>query len=210
MKHLLCLICLLVSISVIAQPVEKINCHEIKNLALLKQSKPNWNVVYKYYPNSQKLNTSQDSIGIALRNKIGGYVKINAEGENDGDYKYCCALKMSYAMNKAGKSIRFFKNTFFSFGGGDDNNYIESACFFKEWLLKTFGKPEIELAGNIMEEDKNKLTGKKGIIVLIPNESAGWSASGHIDLFNKTEFVSGFNTDIDVSSFKYIGLWILE
>ena len=102
---------------------------------------------------------------------IGGKVKQN-------NFSNVCAVRMSYAFNKAGIKIPYIKDETVSVpNNGKKDWYIFRVRVFKQFLK--------DKKYNYIASDKeNKLKpfkGKKGVIVF------DWSftdATGHVDLFN--------------------------
>ena len=102
-------------------------------------------------------------------NLIGGKVKIN-------NFANVCAVRMSYAFNKAGYKIPYIEDETVS-GEGKKDWYIFRVREFKNFLnRKNY---------NTISSDKNKkltpFANKKGIIVFDVNFK---DATGHVDLFN--------------------------
>lgn len=99
---------------------------------------------------------------------IGGKVKIN-------DFTNCCAVRMSYAFNKAGIKIPYIKEQTVS-GEGKKDWYIFRVRIFKKFLdEKNYTKHTTK------EKSLEEFKDKKGVIVF----DVDWAdATGHVDLFN--------------------------
>ena len=102
---------------------------------------------------------------------IGGKVKQN-------NFSNVCAVRMSYAFNKAGIKIPYIKDETVSVpNNGQKDWYIFRVRVFKQFLK--------DKKYNYIASDKeNKLKpfkGKKGVIVF---DCSFTDATGHVDLFN--------------------------
>ena len=108
-------------------------------------------------------------------NLIGGKVKLN-------NFANVCAVRMSYAFNKAGDKIPHIEGETVS-GEGKKDWYIFRVRVFKTFLNgRNYNK--------ISSDKQRKLSpfkNKKGIIVFDVNFK---DATGHVDLFNGS-FVEG-------------------
>ena len=106
-----------------------------------------------------------------VSNLIGGKVKQNK-------FANVCAIRMSYAFNKAGDKIPYIKGETVS-GEGKKDQYIFRVRVFKDFLNgRNYNK--------ISSDKKLKLSpfkNKKGIIAFDVDFE---DATGHIDLFNGT------------------------
>ena len=123
---------------------------------------------------------------------IGGKVKQN-------NFSNVCAVRMSYAFNKAGIKIPYIKDETVSVpNNGKKDWYIFRVRVFKQFLK--------DKKYNYIASDKeNKLKpfkGKKGVIVF---DCSFTDATGHVDLFNGS-YVEG--TDYSESNqLKSLGLY---
>ena len=103
-------------------------------------------------------------------NLIGGKVKINVDSKT---FENACALRLSYALNKSGYTIRETDGAV-SFGA-DGKWYLYRVSD----IIKYVKKIAIETI-----DDRYNFNKKKGIIVF---GDCNWTnATGHVDLFNGT------------------------
>ena len=102
--------------------------------------------------------------------KIGGKVGLNIK---NGTFKNACAIRMSYAFNKAGKKI---SKTDGAVSSGEDKNwYLYRVKDFINFLKSNYSDTETTT-------DISTFKGKKGVIVF---EDCGWSdATGHVYLYD--------------------------
>ena len=102
--------------------------------------------------------------------KIGGKVGLNIK---NGTFQNACAIRMSYAFNKAGKKI---SKTDGAVSSGEDKNwYLYRVKDFIKFLKSNYSDTETTT-------DISTFKGKKGVIVF---EDCGWSdATGHVDLYD--------------------------
>ena len=121
---------------------------------------------------------------------IGGKVKQN-------NFSNVCAVRMSYAFNKAGIKIPYIKDETVSVPNNPNNpnNDKKDWYIFRVRVFKQFLKDK--KYNYIASDKKNKLKpfkGKKGVIVF---DCSFTNATGHVDLFNGS-YVEG--TDYSESS----------
>ena len=120
---------------------------------------------------SEVKDLSVDEVG----EKIGGKVQFNIE---KGYFKNVCAIRMSYAFNYSGITIK--QNDGATSSGGDRYWYMYRVADFIKYLKRNY-----EYSSSKRIED---FKGKKGVIVF---NDCGWKdATGHIDLFDG-EYVEG-------------------
>ncbi len=106
-----------------------------------------------------------------------------------------------------------YDNSGKTFKGSDNKYYFVSAIKLFRWLLGTFGQPDISLNNSQIgingENFLLQANGQKGIYILIPNYPALFGASGHVDIFDSTNFDGHgyFNASGGVHS---ANLWILN
>ena len=132
-----------------------------------------------------------------IANDIGNEVKTEL---TTGSHN-TCATRVSRALNYGGSPIPYLSNTF---KGSDTKNYIMQALqmltYLKKWL-KTDAANTVHLTSTPTQPITAKMItdaikGKKGIYVIIPNDSSptdystnppsgGWGASGHVDLVDE-------------------------
>ncbi|WP_299285916.1 T6SS effector amidase Tae4 family protein [uncultured Mucilaginibacter sp.] len=161
------------------------------NLVIPTQTLPSYQDFYNNFPNVD---------ADAVYNLIGG--PILAHHQSDPvNYSNACALRVSRALNYAGKTIPAVNGTE---QGADGKNYFLSAKALNAYLRKAFGPPTDHFTqtqgGRNGENFPNLIAGKKGIYSMI---ASGWVASGHADLFTGTICKRGcditkFTTTIDI------------
>jgi len=108
---------------------------------------------------------------------IGGKVNhnINNLTPEQGRFENACAIRMSYALNKAGSKIPYIRGKTIS--GKNANWYIYTVLNLKKHLLETYGKPDVEVGKPKPLDFKNK----KGILIFDVN----WAdATGHATLWD--------------------------
>jgi hypothetical protein len=123
---------------------------------------------------------------------IGGKVKINVD---NGVFTNACALRLSYALNKADYIIRKTDGAVSS--GNDGKWYLYRVSDMIKYAEKIATKT---IKGKTFSDFKNK----KGIIVF---GNCGWSdATGHVDLFDGSDVEGSDYT----SSCGEMNLYVLE
>jgi hypothetical protein len=103
---------------------------------------------------------------------VGGMVEYNI---NNGFFTNACAIRLSYALNKAGVKIPYIKNSASS--GANKKWYMYRIEDVEKFVKGTLSI--INIHTGVSSSDFN---GKHGIIVF---RDCGWSdAAGHVDLYN--------------------------
>ncbi len=124
---------------------------------------PSFSKLLKNYPHDQIINGK----------------RVHAHPSKD-DYKNQCAIRLGYAMQKSGISLKsypiFNKTT---------EGYPRSSKGLADWIWKKFGRPIIY---NDIEQFVNSESLNKGIMF----ELAAPGGISHIDLWNKGDTGSGF------------------
>lgn len=152
----------------------------------------------------------------AVYNIVGGNLKslyIDNGGDN-GAYKNACAIRWSYAMNKAG--IKIPKNKITRQGlnfNGIEQNYFILAVSAADFMQKTFRDADSKLEGakaNNPAEIAKFLKGKFGIYVIINNDFSQANYTGHIDLIQNGHIPGGSNSLNVPGGIKYIKIWSLN
>lgn len=107
---------------------------------------------------------------------IGGKVQEN-------NFKNCCAVRMSYAFNKAGIKIPYIENETVSGAKKNENDKNEPKVWyiFRVRVFKNFLENKKYTKYSTNEKSLKSFKGKKGVIVFDVNFK---DATGHIDLFN--------------------------
>lgn len=108
---------------------------------------------------------------------IGGKVNhnINNLTPEQGRFENACAIRMSYALNKAGSKIPYMRGKTVS--GKNGNWHFYTVENLKQHLINTFGKPDLEVKNPQPIDFKTK----KGILVFDVN----WlDATGHATLWD--------------------------
>lgn len=102
---------------------------------------------------------------------IGGKVQINTDGNI---FTNACALRMSYAFNKAGETILSSDGAVSS--GADGKWYLYRVADVMNFVSRVIGGTPIR--GSKISD----FSGKKGVIIFT---GCGWvDATGHVDLFD--------------------------
>ena len=123
-----------------------------------------YNNLSTYFAEVKNLSVSE------VGEKIGGKVKVNIDS---GTFQNACAIRMSYAFNKAGKAISKTDGSVSS--GKNKEWYLYRVKDFINFLKNNYSN--CQTSTNISD-----FKGKKGVIVF---EECGWSdATGHVDLYN--------------------------
>lgn len=141
--------------------------------------------IYAAYPKGDPNNpnyVSRDD----LYKKIGGaiyddYIQngYNADGSVNKDYANTCALRMSYALNKAGYAINKTTGTY---EGAKGLNYFYTVEYMKPYLMNTYNFTQLT-SGSIRN-------------ALIIQTNCGWiDASGHIDIMFRGRAGSEFHNE---------------
>lgn len=136
-----------------------------------------------------------------------------------------CAIRMSYAMNQAGYPIPQpgeLPGNIHAVTDADGESYIYSALDMEQYLLQTYGKPDIyflKVTEDNLEEVEAALEGATGIIHLRAGNSEAYDASGHVDLIGKqgpyTEMKgNGFETndyfETRIDAELTVSVWLFE
>ena len=89
-------------------------------------------------------NSTVDSVS-AVGVHIGGKVNHNINNliPAQGQFQNACAIRMSYAINNAGSKIPYMRGKTVS--GKKGNWYIYTVENLKQYLVDTFGKPDLEI-----------------------------------------------------------------
>ena len=105
---------------------------------------------------------------------IGGMVKVNIDS---GDFINACALRLSYALNKAG--IKISSNDGKVSSGADGKKYL-----YRMNDVEKLVKNNLYFTETPSGTTSSDFKGKHGIIVF---RGCSWQeAAGHIDLYNGT------------------------
>ncbi|MCW8935782.1 MAG: type VI secretion system amidase effector protein Tae4 [Gammaproteobacteria bacterium] len=108
---------------------------------------------------------------------IGGNVNhnINNLTPAEGKFENACAIRMSYALNKAGSKVPFIRGKTVS--GKNGNWYIYTVETLKQHLIDTFGEADVSVTTPKPLDFKNK----KGILIFDVN----WQdATGHATIWD--------------------------
>ena len=108
--------------------------------------------------------------------KIGGEIGAIADEVKNG-----CAIRLSYALNKAGIKVPYVKGS--TFKGGDGKNYFLKASVMAEYLRKKWYLTTRDTGNKV----------KNGIVYQHPDET--WirkNISGHVDVVYRRKWASYF------------------
>ncbi len=155
------------------------------NLLIQTQPLPSFDDFFVAFPSHLDPQTAHAPEVFAL---VGGQPNAIylAHPESNGN---TCALRVSRGLNYSGVTIPNIPGK--TFKGADNKYYFLSAKNLLGWMKKTFGTPTgtnhlVESQGGVKGENFPAfLAGKKGIYILVPNDTSqnGFAASGHADLF---------------------------
>lgn len=125
---------------------------------------------------------------------------------NSKDVTNTCAVRMSHAMNNAGHKIPAKWGIITNRKSKAGQNYFLRVVNFREWMLLTFGKPEIEIRKKTGEAVKRSLLeGFKGVIGM---EIGFGDSTGHFDLWHMNEFSAESSSGKDyLARATLIQLW---
>lgn len=128
----------------------------------------------------------------ALGKKIGGFVEKNIQSDV---FTNTCALRMSYALNRAGISLPFLKDHTVSGYMSDDEKKVN-----KKWhhyrvseLEKIVKQKYTGMKVNKVTNTRVELKDKQGIVFFHRQFNDG--ATGHAALWNGKEFKNGYKDD---------------
>ena len=135
-------------------------------------AKPHLDALWRAFPDHVQYPTLKD-----LYSWLGGTAEKNIYVQGFGPGGNTCASRLSVAFNKAGAAIQSSLAPGKTIGTADGSRIIYQVAAFRQYLLKTLGKPTLD---KITPFD-DAFRGKKGVIAF----SVNWrDASGHIALFN--------------------------
>ncbi|NCI50891.1 hypothetical protein GWC95_13210 [Sediminibacterium roseum] len=161
------------------------------NTVYQPQAKPNWTAVFNAYPKDANGNDMPVAGVCAL---IGGQVETMF---NQGNISNACALRVSRALNYAGIIIPAIPGQ--TRTGSDSKNYFLLASHLKNWLVKTFGPPDIHKTSADGAPNgtnfQNQLIGtqNRGIYIMKPTSATNFGASGHATLWGGMDCIGQHN-----------------
>lgn len=152
---------------------------------------------------------------------VGGDIlnmKLNAEKRGRGEnWRNACALRVSLALNKSGINIPHIPDVTFR---GKDINGKEAYFFLRAselhvWMMEEFyhgNRTDLTNADRANANGdgfKNKLLGKEGIYIMIPQRPAplNFGASGHAGIFTNPPYTEYY---FNFPYIKHITLWELH
>jgi RHS repeat-associated protein len=176
----------------------------------IKPSLPSFDEMNKNYPKDENGNDLPSSDVYSL---VGGDIEklYNSDPDN---YANACALRISRALNYSGIAIPQISNK--TFKGGDGKNYFLSSGKLLDWMVSTFGKPNLKLKGADGGIDgsqfQSKLIGIKGLFIMQASYPRKFGALGHATLYNGSSCIGGeehcyFNAEGGVQT---INIWKLK
>lgn len=142
-------------------------------------TKPNFHRLWIEFPDHIKYKTMKD-----LYSALGGAAEKNIHMPGFGPNGNACASRLSVAFNRSGAPIAAALAASIgakTLGTKDGSRIIYRVADFREYLLKTLGKPQIDNASPYDDQFR----GRKGIIAF----SVNWTgASGHIALWDGVNY----------------------
>ena len=117
--------------------------------------------------------------------EIGGLVEVNGNLPFDqGRWTNACTVRLSHMLNKEGHKIpRVRKKTV---SGGNKDQYYYRVTDFEEYLLETYGQPDVEIADG--SGNQFDLPTTPGIVLMDFPDS---SFTGHVTIWNGAGTVDG-------------------
>lgn len=138
---------------------------------------------------------------------IGGEVLAQ---RNAGNVNNACALRVSRALNYSGVNIPSIAGQ--TWQGGDNKNYFFRAEHLYNWMVKTFGQPDIHLTEADGAPNGTKFPDllyglqNRGIYIMKPKSVSSFGASGHTTLWGGLDCIGRHNY---FSAAKDIYIWRL-
>jgi hypothetical protein len=155
-----------------------------------KKQLPSWDDLFDHYAGDEE--ASDD-----FRTRVGGQV-------DNSQFSNTCTLRMSEAFNGAGQPIPKNHPGLYTVLGGDKKNYALRVAEFKQFMLSTYGAPDIVRtppAGaqtGVLRTDFSHLRGVMCFEVHFAD------ATGHFTLWDGTQPVHG---DYFARAFR-VSLWL--
>lgn len=138
-------------------------------------TKPNFHFLWREFPDHRKYASLKD-----LYTALGGAAERNIDLPGFGANGNTCASRLSVAFNKSGAPVNTALASVVganTLGTADGSRIIYRVADFRNYLLKTLGKPAVDATSPYDDAFK----GRTGIIAF----SVNWQgASGHIALWN--------------------------
>lgn len=118
--------------------------------------------------------------------EIGGMVEVNGNLPLDqGRWTNACAVRLSYMLNKAGHKIPRDENNK-TVSGGNKDQYFYRLANFEEYLIDTYGEPDIDISDGTANSFDLPIT--PGIVLMdFPDNSF----TGHVTIWNGAGTVDG-------------------
>lgn len=119
--------------------------------------------------------------------EIGGLVEVNGNLPFDqGQWTNACTVRLSHMLNKAGHKIPRVQQQTVS--GGNKDQYYYRVADLEAYLIKTYGKPDVEIVDGTGNQFDLPIT--PGIVLMdFPNSSY----TGHVTIWNGAGTVDGAN-----------------
>lgn len=119
--------------------------------------------------------------------EIGGLVEVNGNLPFDqGQWTNACTVRLSHMLNKAGHKIPRVPQQTVS--GGNKDQYYYRVADLEAYLIKTYGKPDVEIVDGTGNQFDLPIT--PGIVLMdFPNSSY----TGHVTIWNGAGTVDGAN-----------------
>ena|GEM_PF-652233 len=146
-----------------------------------KQTMPSFSTLFANFPIDPV--TLDEIPGPTVYSNVGGdvYNTYLASGNPNA-----CALRLSIALNKSGVTIPNIPGQ--TYRGADGKYYFLSSAKIYNFMVKTFGPPNIKLSeadggsnGSLFE---SKLQGNKGIFIMRAKSPSLFQAYGHATIYN--------------------------
>lgn len=152
-----------------------------------KQTLPSYSLLLSNFPMNP---TTLDEVpGPQVYQNVGGDVYNEYLASKNPN---ACALRLSVALNKSGVVIPNIPNH--TYRGADGKYYFLSSAKIYNFMVKTFGPPDIKLTesdgGPDGSQFGSKLTGK-GIFIMKAKSPSQFDAYGHATIYNGFGCVGG-------------------
>jgi len=162
------------------------------NTVYIQQAKPTWQNVYDNYPKTTSPSDDLPAHDVCVL--IGGEVLAQ---HNAGNANNACALRVSRALNYSGVSIPNITGQ--TWQGADNKNYFYYAEHLYNWMVKTFGQPDIHLTAANGAPNGTKFPDQliglqnRGIYIMKPISRSSFGASGHATLWAGLDCIGKHN-----------------
>lgn len=177
------------------------------NTIYYQQTKPTFDNVYNNYPKDAN---GDDMPADQVYNLVGGepLSLYLADPIKNGN---ACAVRVSRALNYSGVAIPYIANQ--TYKGADGKYYFLGAAKLYNWIVKTFGSPNVHLTAADGAPNGTNFKSKimtslhRGIYIMKPISQASFQATGHATLWGGLDCIGGHNY---FAAAKDIYIWDLN